>query len=50
MIVDKNKLKYIPGTYAKKRTDVSQMADQYPSCDPYPVWHKSCSLIYLNLI
>lgn len=29
MIVDKNKLKYIPGTYAKKRTDASQMADQY---------------------
>jgi cytidylate kinase len=29
MIVDKNKLKYIPGTYAKKRADASQMVDQY---------------------
>ena len=29
MIVNKNKLKYVPGTYAKKRTDASQMVDQY---------------------
>jgi hypothetical protein len=29
MTVNKNKLKYIPGTYAKKRTDAAQMADQY---------------------
>ncbi len=29
MIVDKNKLKYIPGTYVKKRPDAAQMVDQY---------------------
>jgi cytidylate kinase len=29
MVINKSKLKYIPGTYAKKRPDSAQMADQY---------------------
>jgi hypothetical protein len=29
MVINKSKLKYIPGTYAKKRPDSAQIADQY---------------------
>ena len=29
MAINKSRLKYIPGTYARKRPDSAQMADQY---------------------
>jgi len=29
MVINRSKLKYVPGTYAKKRPDATQMADQY---------------------
>ena len=29
MAINKSKLKYVPGTYAKKRPDAAQLADQY---------------------
>ena len=29
MTVDKKKLKYVPGTYAQKRPDVAQLAEEH---------------------
>ena len=31
MVINRSKLKYVPGTYAKKRPDAAQMAGQYIS-------------------